>query len=293
MPKLKDILGTNTPNATTSAEVAALKAKVTALENSLAKETTAITGRVKTLEDKPAFDPKTIEDAIASLVANEAVDDKAVAELEKALKALPVIDLSPYAKTADLKSYDDTKLKEDLTAAIARLTSLEEVKTIRSSNPPDLARDWHRWDFVVNDLAKWEVTVREWIRITKNSAMPVGLRVETMPPATDDNAEETSPGVFQNTVQGGAQITYKKTRSLSDIDQLTFPAGTYTNAAWIFLDSAKVKLGTYGGGAAIVPDATTLGQGFSSIPDDAKFVQYELTKADGTAVLYTYPMAKI
>ena len=67
----------------------------------------------------------------------------------------------------------------------------------------------------------------------------------------------------------------------------------YTIASgWIPTGAIKGSLLYLGNSGAIAPDATTMGQGFSSIPDDAKFVQYDLTRADGTAVLYTYPVAK-
>ncbi|MGL4621143.1 MAG: hypothetical protein ACRCZS_19120 [Chroococcidiopsis sp.] len=78
-----------------SAEINALKAGLTATKTDL----TAANGRIKILEDEPDPDLSPLEEKIS--------------DLDSALKA---VDLTPYLKIVDLKTYDDTSLKARLKA---------------------------------------------------------------------------------------------------------------------------------------------------------------------------------
>jgi hypothetical protein len=77
---------------------------ITPEASTLAVDLAPLADRIKAIEDKPGFDPKTLQDAIDTLVSNEKADDTTVAALKTVVDA---IDLTPYAKTADLPAQPD------------------------------------------------------------------------------------------------------------------------------------------------------------------------------------------
>jgi hypothetical protein len=199
------------------------------------------------------------------------------------------IDLKPYAKTADLPASVDLKpLGYRVTALENNPVSVDEI--VISELPPSDGL-WKYWSQIIYDWDKWLVSEVQYVQVRKGWALERSkAEPRPMPPATHENAREISPGVFESRVQGGVALQYKTARTTADIDSLTFPAGVYSNIAYHILDANKTEINGLNGGGIVAPSATTWGQGFSSLPPEAKWIRYRLSTAAGAIVEYSYPL---
>jgi hypothetical protein len=212
-----------------------------------------------------------LEKKITDLATNEAADDKTVEALDALVKA---IDLKP--------------LGDRVTALENNPVSIDEI--VISELPPSDGL-WKYWSQIIYDWDKWLVSEVQYVQVRKGWALERSkAEPRPMPPASHENAREVSSGVFESRVQGGAALQYKTTRTTTDVDSLTFPAGVYSNIGYHILDANKTEINGLNGGGIVAPSATTWGQGFSSLPPEAKWIRYRLTRASGAIVEYSYPL---
>jgi hypothetical protein len=231
---------------------------------------------------------------------DDADDDAVVAALEALVDAIDLtpyaktadlpapIDLSPYAKTVDLPAPVDLRpLGDRLTALEANPVSVDEI--VISELPPSDGT-WKYWSQIIYDWDKWLVSEVQYVQARKGWALERSKAdPRPMPAATHATATQISPGNFSNRLQGGATFTYATTRSSSN-DSIEFPAGVYTAIQWEYREANGNLIAASARYETIGPTDTAHGMGRDAAPANAATVAIILVKPDNSQIRYRFDL---
>ena len=223
-----------------------------------------------------------------------------------ALENKPAIDLTPYAKTAEIKTYDDTDIKADLKALqdaasgyalakdladeIARRNKLKDVR--RGNTLPDFTLEWEVWIQVVEDLTASTIEVVEFARTGKAAAMPMVQRKVALQPATHTNAIALPDGVFENGLPRGVSISYKPRVDAQNNGSFTlsFAAGSLTSYQYEGLDASDTSLEVGNGNFSVTDTTLAIFPFYGNIA--VVKTKWTFTYSDGQTVTYFVPVER-
>jgi hypothetical protein len=215
------------------------------------------------------------------------------------IECVKTIDNSILTDIENIKaSVSNVTNSTEFTALTTRVTTAEDkLVTIsdlyyESDNEPNFdLKNWRFWHNLHRDGTT--VTSKLYYRSVKfNDAVLMNESVYSIP-LTPDLSVQLPNGNFELGMGNNTTFTYTTART-NVLNNLSFPANTYTSISWYYLDSSKNPIRTTAlsiRAESIQPTDTVKGLGAIDAPANAAFMHIDLSKADGSKVIYDYPLA--
>jgi hypothetical protein len=282
-------LATTVDTLPTTAIIDAVKTSVTTLQTDL----TALDKSKASAESVTALDTsvKDLDTALKALAALP--PDVSQAELDAAIAAYEAADKAVNTAIDGVKATADTA-KAALDKAIA---DLKKLQTIESSNPPDFDDpNWAVWIQRVYDYSALSGTARAWLRTPNtNDGLPFpNSWTETVTPPTlaDAKPDPSRVDLLALELPQGVRFRFPTTVPLNSSlsCDISFPAGVFTGISYQLADENKAIIPKTPKGQMVTETDRAAGIGWASVPNNAKFAQFNFAYKNGGNLPFEFPI---